>query len=295
MFNYYLPGKTREQVAPGDQLNADVLRSVGLLAADGGGVLADCTRVPAHASVLDVQKGPDGKAGTVIAPVRKHSGEPGCFYSPTLQTWQPVRPGLLWIGHEQSVAFSPRLLERWQIVGGAEVSDDNKHVWIVPIARAPYQQYAFGTLPQAYTFDPVTGEPVPHLLDRYTWLWELAGEIRDWYLAAAGPASEATPAEKAAHQARPFSDLIRYAARILGVNYRLGPAELNVLFSLACPVLTQETVHTICQATYGYEVLDAAKKNAPGGADEPAPSSSPSPTGEKTPAASPATGPAAAR
>lgn len=294
MFNYYLPGKTREQVAPGDKLEADLLRTAGLLTADGGGVLADCTRVPAHASVLEVQRGPDGKAGTVIAPVRKHSGEPGCFYSPTLQTWSPVRPGQLWIGYEHSVPFSPRLLERWNLVGGAEVSDEQGHVWIVPIARAPHYEHPFGTLPQAFTFDPATGEPVPHLLAKFTWLWELAGEIREWYLAAAGPGSEATPEDKAtAPAARPFADLVRYAARILSVNYRIGQAELTVLFGLGTAVLTQETVHAICQATYGYEVLDLAKKNAPASAAAVAPSSSLSPIGDKTPAASPATAPAA--
>ena len=60
---------------------------------------------------------------------------------------------------------------------------------------------------------------------------------------------------------QPFGWLVKMAARILAVNYRLGPAELNVLADRGSPVLTSDTVHAICQAAYGWEVREEAKKN----------------------------------
>lgn len=279
MFNYFLPGLTKAQVAPGETLDRDVLARVGL--AD---VLSDCTRVPQHASVSDVRKGCGGQAGCVIAPVRKHKGEPGTVFSHDLMTWKAVTG--YWIGWENNVPVSPQDLERLALIGGSEVADDGGRTWLIPIARAPHHGYEFGALPQSYTFGD-DGEPTPHLVPSHAWLWELAGQIRDWYLAEAGPEEDATPLEKAQHERLPFTQLVKYAARILGVNYRLGPAELNVLHWLGAPVLTQAMVHRCCQTTYGWEVLEQAKKKPPASASAAAPSSSASTTIANTPDGAP--------
>jgi hypothetical protein len=287
MFNYFLPGRTKTQLVQGDKLDREVLRTLGL-----DEVLADVSKVEAHASVLDVRNGCGGKAGAVIAPVRKYRGVLPQFFSHDLMTWKEIRPGQLWLGWMSGDTPLPQDLERWEVIGGAELTDDSGGVWTLPIARAPHMGFPYGTLPQSYSFD-TEGEPKAHLEPAYQWLWDLSGEIRDWYAADEGPDSEATPAERAAHRQLPFSDLVKYAARIVGVNYRVGTAELSVLHERGCRLLKRSAVHAICQAAYGWEVEQEAKKKPPADDSAIAPNSSPSTTGENIPAAAPGTGPAA--
>jgi hypothetical protein len=292
MFHYFLPAITKEQIAPGDVLDRDLLRTVGL-----DETLADVSKVPAHASVMDVRKGPTGTSGVVIAPVRKYTGVPDCFYSPTLQTWKSIRVGT-WIGWLNGEKPDPKSLERWDIIGGADVKDRLGHAWSMPIGRSPHFGHPYGTLPQAYTFDH-NGEVVEHLVPAHTWLWELAGEIRQWYIDSIGPPEDATPAEKAAHVKPPYAFLIKAAGRLLGVNYRLGLAEIGILHELGHDLLTQETVAGICQAAYGWEILaeahQAAKKKPTENDTKAVPNLPPSRTGDEIPSDAPGTGPAAER
>jgi hypothetical protein len=211
MFNYFIPGKTKEELAPGDKLDHDLLRSVSPHLA---GALRDVHKVPAHASVANVQRGPAGTSGVVIAPVMVHRGPPDCFYDGSLQQWEPAHGGRYFIGYLKNAAVSAQDLERWETTGGIDVADDSGQKWLVPIARAPHFGVEYGTLPQSYTLDPDSGEPTPHLVPSWTWLWELAGEIRDWYASQEELPEDATPAEKAAHVKRPFTELVRYAGRI---------------------------------------------------------------------------------
>ena len=291
MFNYYLPGLTKSQLAPGDKLDHDLLRACGLAE-----VLADVRKVEAEASVVECRIGPDGNSGCVIAPVRKHTGPPDAFYVPGVQTWQPRQGCGAWIGWTTQEPPSVQSLERWRMVFGHEVQDRQGNPWMIPIARSPHGGYEFGTLPQTYSFDPTSGEPVPHLDVEFQWLWELSGRIRDWFRQAAGPRQDATPEEQARHEKPPFSWVVKQAARVIGVNYRVGLAELTVLHGLGLAVLTQETVRDICQTVYGWEIEEEAKKKplppATASGSPPAPNWSSSATGASTPDGAPGTGPA---
>lgn len=295
MFNYFIPGKTKEQLANGDKLDRDMLRACGIDALVPH-ERADVVRVPQHASVLDVKTGPDGAAGVIIAPVRVHLGPPDCFYDPRLQQWDACRGGRYWIGYSQSflggggpqiAVPSPQELERFEQLGGFEVLDARGQAWRVPICRAPKQDVEYGCLPQSYTLDADTGEMQSHLQSDYLGLWELSGKIRDWYWSDAEPAEDATPAEKAKHERPPFGKLVAYAAQLLGVNYRLSPVELNVLHKLGVQLLTQATVHAICQAAFGWEVRELAAKKKPASESDPAVNSSPSTTGAAIPSDAP--------
>lgn len=277
IFYYFLP-VSKDKLQVGDELDRDVLAEHGL--AD---VLADVRRVPAHASVCGVSgnKGPGGQSGVIVAPVSKHRGVPGIVGNdPLRQAWRPR--GKAWVGIATGAIPTPLDLERWKTIGGYKLEDPQHYEWQVPVARASWME--FGTLPQSYKFDE-RGEPVPNLQPEFVWLWTLAGLVHDWYLSQEPP-EDATPAERAEHQPRPFAELVKAAARVLAVNYRVGLAELNFLHDLGRPVLTQQTVHAICQTLFGWEVLEEAKKKQPAAA-EPAPaSSSPSTTGAATRSAS---------
>jgi hypothetical protein len=289
MFNYFIPGKTKEQIANGEKLDRDMLRACGIDA------LTDVVRVPQHTSVLDVKTGPDGGPGVIIAPVRVHLGPPDCFFDSRLQQWDACRGGRYWIGYSRKFLIgpspaerpAPSELERFEQLGGFEVLDAHSQAWRVPICRAPNQDVEFGCLPQSYTLDADTGEMQSHLQSDYVWLWELSGKIRDWYWSDVEPSEDATPAEKAAHVRPPFGKLVGYAAQLLGVNYRLSPVELNVLHKLGVQLLTQATVHAICQAAFGWEVREQAAKKKPASDLSPLANSSPSTTGAETPPAVP--------
>lgn len=286
MFNYFLPGVSLAHLAPDGQIDHATLRMLGLAE-----VLGDVFKVPEHASVIDVKSGPNGRAGCVIAPVRVHHGPPAVAFNPQYQTWKEC--GSYWLGWKNGETPTPSFLERWEVIPGQRVLDRKRQEWTIPIARAPSHGYEFGFLPQAYTFDD-SGEPKPNLDPDFAWLWELAGQIRDWYRNSRPPAEDATPAEKQAYVPPKFNDLVRFATRILAVNYRLGLAELNVLHQLGVALLTQDTVHAICKTTFGWEIEEEAKKKQPGEETATVPSLLPLTTGDVTLAAAPGTDPAAA-
>ncbi len=282
---YFLPDVPPDRVKQGDELSRDALQAAGLAE-----VLADVRRVPAHASVSGVHdgKGPGGHSGTVITPVSKHQGLPKLLgHHPARQTWLPIGDGSrAWVGALTKQPPMPQDLERWQTIGGIAVTDPGHFEWTIPVGRAPDVPY--GTLPQSYAFD-ASGEPVANLQPAWQWLWVLAGELRDWYASQIAPPEAATPAEAAAHERKPLAWLVKQAARILAVNYRVGPTELNLLHQLGRPVLTQQTVHAICQSAFGWEVLAEAKKKPSDEAEPLPPNSSPSVAGDETPAESPGT------
>jgi len=289
---YFLPRIPKERVAIGDELDRELLAAAGL--AD---VLADVRRVPLHAAVSYVHDsvGPGQQPGTVITPVSKHRGVGLVGNFPDQQTWRPLGDGKnAWVGALTKEPPTPLDLERWQPIGGLKVSDPASYEWLVPVARAANIGMPYGTLPQSYSFG-ADGEPVPSLLPAFAWLWELGAEIRDWYASQQAPEGDGvTPEERAAHRAQPLAWLIKAAAKVLGVNYRVGLAELNLLHELGRPVLTQETAHTICQQVVNYDLVEEAKKKPPVSGSAPAPNSSPSNPGDAIRPASPGTAPAGA-
>lgn len=277
IFYYFLPKLAKEAVASGGEFDRQVLAAAGLVSAVPGqspGPLEDVRKVPVHASLCTVHNnaGPGGQPGTLICPVSKLRGPPP-IVTPALdrQIWRPVGDGSkLWIGALKSETPKPQDLERWETIGGAIVKDDAGCEWRVPVGRAPHLGLEFGTLPQSYTFGE-DGEPKGNLSPAYTWLWQLASDVRDYYRSVP-PGDDATPEEKAAYEPPSFNWLIKQAARILAVNYRVGPAELSFLHALGHGVLTQHTVHAIAQACFGLEVLEEAKKKPPDGESSPPPS-----------------------
>lgn len=285
---YFLPKITPDELHPGGLLNRDLLAAAGLET-----VLFDVTKVPQHAVSVHVSRacGPWQGTGTMLSLVSRHTGTPSLVVPDfNRQLWKPVGDGSqCWLGCLKDEPPTPHDLERWEQLPGALITDRHTREWRVPVARLPDPTFQFGHLPQSYVFD-AAGEPVGRVQPAYEWLWVLAGEVRGWYLKDAAPEEDATAEEKADHERQPFSWLTKQAARVLGVNYRLALPELNLLHDVGRDVLTQTTVHGICQALFGFEVLAEAKKKQTDEPSPPAASSSSSTTGGVIPPGSPGTG-----
>jgi hypothetical protein len=285
MFHYFIPGARESQVTTAGKLNRSFLATVGLAE-----TLADLVDVPADATVSELKAAPArgprslGGPGTLILPSRKYMSGPVIPIDTHLQTWREASGGKFWLGHGRE-AFDPRHLERKLLVGGFEVRDRIGHVWMVPVARAPQWERPFGTLPQTYTFDEA-GQPVAQLMPEFQWLWDLAGEVQEWYRHSS-PAAEGQ--ESLAFKPIPILRLVQYALRILGVNYRLGREELNALHAAGVGMLDNALAADVCQASYGWHLEDEAKKKPPECDSNPAANSSSSKTGDGIPSAAPGT------
>lgn len=286
-FHYFLPGVTKEQLAPGGTLSRELLGAAGLDTA-----LFDVTKVPQHASLAEMHRcaGPWESTGTMLALVGKHTGVPELVVPDfNRQLWKPRGdPKKCWLGVQKGESPTAADLERWEQVAGFLLAAGQDE-WRIPVARMPDPAWQFGHLPQSYVFSDA-GEPEGRLNPAWQWLWDLSGQVRNWYVSDAPLDAAATPAERAAHAKPPFSWLVKQAAQILGVNYRVGLPELTFLHELGRGVLSQTTVHAVCQALFGFEVLEEAKKKQTDEASPPAPSSCSSTTGGASPAASPGTG-----
>lgn len=284
-FYYFLPGVTKAQLQDGDRLKRSVLAAAGI-----DEVLFDVVKTPQHVSLAETHRctGPWETTGTMLALVNKHTGVPELVVPDfARQVWKTRDPaGKCWIGALKGDPPLPEELERWDQIQGYKLADPGHYEWRVPVARMPDPSWQFGHLPQSYVFSD-SGEPEGRLQPAYQWLWDLSGQIRDWYVAI----EEGAIPQDAAGEAIPFRWLVKQAARILGVNYRVGMPELTFLHELGREVLTQTTVGVICQAVFGFEVLDEAKKKQTAEEGAPPPSSSSSTTGDGTLAASPGTGP----
>ena len=248
-FYYYFPNRSPAELVQGEELNHNFLAEFGL-----SEVLADVRRIPLHGHVGPVNSnaGPGKTCGVVLTVNGKYAGPPPKTGNwPDLQTWKPLRADkTAWIGVMKNELPRPEDLERLDIVFGPKVKDEGHYEWRVPCARAVHHGMPYGNLPQSYRFND-EGEPLPVLNSRWEWLWQLSGEIVDFYRA------------ETTDQRKPEAWLVKQAARLLAVNYRLGLAELNFLFDLGRPVLQKDQVHLIAQASYGFEVLEEVKKKSP--------------------------------
>lgn len=256
-FLYFIANVTEADLNKNGLLDRAILKAKGL-----DDVLSDVVQVPAHASLAEVKRlvGPGGNVGVVLAPVSKHYGVPELVtFDPDRQKWFDRGNGV-WIGITDGKIPGSQALERWQLITGYEVKDPSTQVWIAPICRSPKKGYQYGGLRQTYRFDP-SGCPLSSISSDHRCLWELSGVCREFYSQLFNPPdNDATPEEKAAYVEPDFLLMVGYAVSLLAANYRLGMPEINVLAELGRDVLTNTTVHAICQASFDIELLVNAKK-----------------------------------
>jgi len=268
---YFLPGATKEQVLSEGRLNVELLERFGL-----SETLADVRKWPFDCAVNEHRKGGPGgsNGGVLLAPTSKHNGPPSMLsYHAGHQIWLPTPKGAF-AGIIKVDPPDCHDLERKVLLPGTSILDEHGRPWTVPIARSPHERY--GALPLEFSFEGETA--VGELQPRWQWLWELAGEFRDYFVR-----------EDEGYQRPPMRWLVENVLKVLAVNYRLGPTEINLLRECGRNPLSQSFVYRAASATVDFDVIVEAKKNSPESSDTPAENSSSSPPGDT--ADSPDTGP----
>jgi hypothetical protein len=242
MLYLFFPGVAKDQLVStdGEKLNRDFFANIPPLAE----LLAGVVNVPNDAMVSDAGRGsgPGGHSGAVVT--LPPSNRPADFVgnAPGRQHW--VDCGGWWIGCMVDAVPTPQDLERPTQIPGYLVKDADGHEWRVPVARA--LRHPLGSLPQFFTFG-ADGRPIANVAKSHLWLWELSGKIAEAY---------------ASDGAADFTQLVRWAMQILQVNYRIDRRVVNLLAERGRNVLTQTTVHAICQAVYGFEIEEEIKKKS---------------------------------
>lgn len=218
-FLYFLADEGKRQVA-----DVPNLREYGLHE-----VLADCAADLRKTATLSRvhSGGPGGGSGLLIAP--HVPGESGPLAAPVVQfqkssqRWEPT-------GYGRPVDEPPRVFIGWSIGNlptpesllrlgprytGYRVRDQRDVEWMIPVARSPDPQRI--SFPADYEWDERTGDPVPRLKAEFSELWEIAQKFYDFWNC------ETLKIDPGVSQGW----VLKQVARVLAVNYRVGPAELN--------------------------------------------------------------------
>lgn len=186
----------------------------------------------------------DGSTGVMFTP--NLGGKPAdvTAYQPATQTW--ITHGKIKIGWETAAPPTAEVLARYPQVIGYQLTASGT-VWTIPLARSPR---GISNIPQDFVWNE-SGDPVACRRADFDWLWDLSGEVWDyWHTDKGNELGE--------------SWLAKAALRILQVNYFIGPAELNAFRSMGRPVMDQMSVAAISLALIDNDfpkLVDDAKKN----------------------------------
>lgn len=154
-----------------------------------------------------------------------------------------AQPTFFHVGTPGELVPGPSDLARAMIYPGYEIDDAAGRSWTVPVARSPSGQTS---LPSDFVFDLQSGQIRQQRKTEFDWLWELSGKLyQHWY----------------ANEAMPVSQLAAAAVRILSVNYRIGPAEVNLLQLAGCPLVDTTTAQTITLFCLDNPKLNEQKKS----------------------------------
>jgi hypothetical protein len=265
-FSYFVPESYKTLIRSSRLRHDWLVRFDPLLAA----AIADCDQVPDDCVVTVATI--DEVTGSWLTPKSLHGSEPlEWTYNPAIHsignpvithpadpplplaspgeclTSAPTTPGAsLRIGWETERPPRPEDLCRKTQVGGAVVEDKLGQIWRIPIARSPRGR---SQLPCEYIRMP--GAIHRRIDPAYLDLWSLAGQIRDWLHDQYSPDNRELWAYDAALQ-------------VLSTNYRIGPAEANLLQSLGRGVLTSATIEPILVACVDWDLpkrlIDALEK-----------------------------------
>lgn len=282
-FYYFLPHLTQREVVETNRFRPELLAARGL-----GDVLRDVKLWPADCTISE-GKGPEGLPGLVIYPVPARGLDDVPVQFDARQTWQPIDDGAdRWIGWLTDAPPTPEELARKAgLIDGYPIKDDHGRPWIIPVARA--QQRPYGRLPQDLTFAR-DGSSSGRVKPQHQWLWDLAGEVWDCFNyrrwkrardAAETPSSErprdlpdVDPPPGDAHD---DAWLRKQSLALLGVNYRVGYAEVNALLSADAAVIDDRFVQLACAALIDFDFVRELQKKTTG--DDPAPAGCASPPG----------------
>lgn len=235
-FLYFIPGVFPQANIRSPKELRTVLANAGL------GYLG--IRELSEVVLTEVDRTVDGSRvrGTIV--VRKINGtNPAVDNFGPGQAW--IHCGKHQVGCSVESPPTPQELARETISTGYLITDSSNNAWVVPVARSPID--ANVTLPRDWVFDLETGVATAVSKPEYDWLWELTGKLHDHHYGDVRMDGAAMAAS---------------AAKILSVNYAIGPAELNLLRVVGRSVLDTKTVRLITLYCLDDPLLDEQKKKA---------------------------------
>ena len=177
----------------------------------------------------EILAGPDGGRGLLLTPKR-----PGCVSDDQRlrvdlagQTWRQIDDSVAWVGRWNDQAVDPIQLQRPAMVAGVAVDLADGSTWIAAHARK-WIEYDQQLLPLC---------PLPKTLSLQGGKWQ-PGQVARRFLQLATLAEQNRQAEIDAIAAAPtgasevrftFDAIDDLAIATLQANYRIGPAELDLL------------------------------------------------------------------
>lgn len=171
-------------------------------------------------------RGPDGGPGCVAALA---GSDDGLGYHGDRQRWRkiPASPSPAWVGVPSEPPTLPEQLARRRLVPGHAVELADGRPWIVPIARRwdDGEGGWYRALPARSRLDENGQWQSGDVLETYRDLWETASA---WDESLANAVQKKT-ADGRVSARFDFPGLHAAALKVLAVNYRLGPAEADLL------------------------------------------------------------------
>lgn len=210
MFLYFVPGDKRKP-------DRERLAKAGLAYAFDG--------VP---NFWPTESGPGGQPGVVLSCLANQR------YKPEVQDWQTLGQGV-WIGIPHGAKVTPADLARRDPLPGDLVELADGQLWLAPVARAAVPEtgnpFAYAVnLPQRSTRNK-DGQWVPGpVVERYAHLWDVATAWHDHYFATPIDGEEPEAVDDDPFEGEGCFDRCHdFALQCLAANYRIGPAEADLL------------------------------------------------------------------
>ena len=177
-----------------------------------------------------VQRGPDGKAGILLADPRCVPEHRIKFY-PDQQTWRRIPSIDAWVGLYTDDRPKPNDLIRQKTLPGHWVELGDGEEWLIPIARGLLEQEDglvwYQALPEITTIDDEGDWIRAGVRPQYALLWQIA---LDWWDQIAGleESDEQEPEDKV-RLVFDFERVSDAALTALRTNYRVNRAEIALL------------------------------------------------------------------
>lgn len=246
-FYYYFPGLPAAELARGNEVNRDTLRSRGLI-----DILDDVREIPSHAIATDSPKGPDGAGGSILYVKPKTGDLPKVAgYHSADQQWIPdsEESTKFFLGWWRDEPPTPIALERHNANLNTwwAIEDGGGRKWKVPSVRGhSHTPNPYGSLESTYQF---CGSVKLVVRREYQQLWERSAKVWDHIEGRGERLSE--------------NELACYAAEVLSLIYRIGPTELRALHEANAPLITTGNLLAILLAICDYDAVkefEAAQK-----------------------------------
>lgn len=184
-----------------------------------------------HATSRGVTRGPAGPGGSIIvdaaAVPTEHFG-----YWPDRQKWRVIPGSKAWVGFYPDMPPMPETLARAVMLQGHPVTLCDGNVWHAPIARGHVEEDGELRYTQRLPARSVLGDDgkwgAGEALPQYAHLWPIATA---WFDSRMRPEIEEADADAdgAVRVKFDFDGGHEAAIAALGANYRLGPAECDLL------------------------------------------------------------------